>query len=358
MEDGPVQCRHWAPAGTEILVNTKQTTTADRVVRHRLVIGAKEPETAEIVGAEVEAGTRVKVEVEVGPGTGTEVGPGAEVGVVARIETTTDAVTTATHPQDAIADRVQDLVPDHGHGHGHDHDHDLLHAVLANTVAAVAVAVTIIVVIIIRVVVAVGNVHGLLAVARDPPLIQIRVLQIRMIVIIAGSGAESIVAKSKKEKKNQASKAYGTFGILTAADMWNKENEFQAWLMEVKKLDPEKIPQNQMKQHFIGFMEDYNTVTMPHEKFYNLTKWEERQRAIRMGEPLPESQIGAVNLLNDEEQLRMKQRDRRKLNVASNPVLMTQSQVQELRRVQHERVEADRLRKMGFDAGRKGVRYE
>ncbi|KAG0337062.1 hypothetical protein BG000_005872 [Podila horticola] len=165
--------------------------------------------------------------------------------------------------------------------------------------------------------------------------------------------------KSKKEKKSHASKAYGTHGILTPADMWNKENEFQAWLMEVKHLNPETIPQMQMKQHFLGFMEDYNTVTMPHEKFYNLSQWEDRQRAIRMGEPLPESKQGMVDLMNDEEQLRMRQRDRRKLNVAaSGPILMTQSQVQELRKVQHERVEADRLRKMGFDAGRKGVRYE
>ncbi|KAG0086488.1 hypothetical protein BGZ92_008099 [Podila epicladia] len=165
--------------------------------------------------------------------------------------------------------------------------------------------------------------------------------------------------KSKKEKKSHASKAYGTYGILTQADMWNKENEFQAWLMEVKHLNPETIPQTQMKQHFLGFMEDYNTVTMPHEKFYNLAQWEDRQRAIRMGEPLPESKQGMVDLMNDEEQLRMRQRDRRKMNVAaSGPILMTQSQVQELRKVQNERVEADRLRKMGFDAGRKGVRYE
>ncbi|KAG0307688.1 hypothetical protein BGZ97_000314 [Linnemannia gamsii] len=141
--------------------------------------------------------------------------------------------------------------------------------------------------------------------------------------------------------------------------MWNKESEFQAWLMEVKHLNPETIPQNKMKEHFVGFMEDYNTVTMPHEKFYNLSKWEDRQRAIRMGEPLPEDKQGSVNLMNDEEQLRMKQRDRRKTNLSSQPqILMTQSQLQELRKVSHERVEADRLRKLGLDAGRKGVRYE
>ncbi|KAF9281800.1 hypothetical protein BGZ68_006428 [Mortierella alpina] len=169
----------------------------------------------------------------------------------------------------------------------------------------------------------------------------------------------AIVVGIKSKKKSHSSKEYGTHGILTASDMWNKENEFQAWLIEVKGMNPETIPQTKMKEHFLGFMEDYNTVTMPHEKFYNLTQWEDRQRAIRMGEPLPKDKQGAVNLMNDEEQLRMKQRDRRKMNLSTQPqILMSQSQLQELRKVSHERVEADRLRKMGFDAGRKGVRYE
>ncbi|KAF9937110.1 hypothetical protein BGZ65_001788, partial [Modicella reniformis] len=165
--------------------------------------------------------------------------------------------------------------------------------------------------------------------------------------------------KSKREKGSRASKEYGTYGVLTPADMWNKEGEFQAWLMEVKNLNPETIPQSKMKEHFVGFMEDFNTVTMPHEKFYNLNKWEERQRAIRMGEPLPEEKQGSVNLMNDEEQLKMKHRDRRKTNLSNQPqILMTQSQLHELRKVAHERVEADRLRKMGFDAGNRGVRYD
>ncbi|KAG0243613.1 hypothetical protein BGW41_001824 [Actinomortierella wolfii] len=163
--------------------------------------------------------------------------------------------------------------------------------------------------------------------------------------------------KSKKESVNKASKEYGTYGILTPADMWNKESEFQAWLMEVKNLNPETIPQNKMKEHFVGFMEDYNTVTMPHEKYYDLEKWETRQRAIRMGEPIPESQQGKVNLWNDQEQLRMQQRDKRRANASSTPMYVTTSMLEEMRRSQHERVETDRLRRMGFDTTRKGGRH-
>ncbi|KAF9978581.1 hypothetical protein BGZ73_001754 [Actinomortierella ambigua] len=140
--------------------------------------------------------------------------------------------------------------------------------------------------------------------------------------------------------------------------MWNKESEFQAWLMEVKHLNPETIPQNKMKEHFVGFMEDYNTVTMPSEKFYDLEKWETRQRAIRMGEAVPDTQqAGKVNLWDDQEQLRLQQRDKRRLNASNTPMYVTTSMLEEMRRSQHERVEADRLRRMGFDTTRKGGRH-
>ncbi|KAG0233806.1 hypothetical protein BGW42_007177 [Actinomortierella wolfii] len=191
--------------------------------------------------------------------------------------------------------------------------------------------------------------------------IQMTVAVVTVATVIAagaGAGAEAGAGrKSKKESVNKASKEYGTYGILTPADMWNKESEFQAWLMEVKNLNPETIPQNKMKEHFVGFMEDYNTVTMPHEKYYDLEKWETRQRAIRMGEPIPESQQGKVNLWNDQEQLRMQQRDKRRANASSTPMYVTTSMLEEMRRSQHERVETDRLRRMGFDTTRKGGRH-
>ncbi|KAG0269695.1 hypothetical protein DFQ27_002659 [Actinomortierella ambigua] len=142
------------------------------------------------------------------------------------------------------------------------------------------------------------------------------------------------------------------------SSMWNKESEFQAWLMEVKHLNPETIPQTKMKEHFVGFMEDYNTVTMPHEKFYDLEKWETRQRAIRMGEAVPDpQQAGKVNLWDDQEKLRQQQRDKRRLNASNTPMYVTTSMLEEMRRSQHELVGADRLRRMGFDTSRKGGRH-
>ncbi|KAF9174671.1 hypothetical protein BGX21_000412 [Mortierella sp. AD011] len=328
---------------------------SDRVI---ILPGTEAGVTTEAVVISIEAGAGAVVETETRERVGTGVGTGVETGVEtgARIQTVVKIA--------AIAITRNRLVPEETLDHAPDLDHGLHRATLADTAV---VATTITVAAAARAVEVTIGVNDLddpdldLGLGHCPPidLAIPNLLDLNQTVIVSVGSTAAVAAKSKKERKSHSSKAYGTYGILTPADMWNKENEFQAWLMEVKKLNPETIPHNKMKDHFIGFMEDYNTVTMPHEKFYNLTKWEDRQRAIRMGEPLPESAQGSVNLMNDEEMLRMKQRDKRKMNISSQPqVLMTQSQLQELRKVSHERVEADKLRKMGFDAGRKGVRYE
>ncbi|KAF9995561.1 hypothetical protein BGZ79_010752 [Entomortierella chlamydospora] len=327
---------------------------SDRVI---VLPGTEAGVTTEAAVISIEAGAEAVVETE----TKTRVETGVETGVKTGVETRARIQTVVKIA--AIAITRNHLVPEEILDHAPDLDHGLHRTALADTAV---VATTITVAAAARVVEVTIGVNDL-----DDPDLDLALGLDRDRKRRKHSNSSSSrkkkdrkdrkkdKKKSKKEKKSHSSKAYGTYGILTPADMWNKENEFQAWLMEVKKLNPETIPHNKMKDHFIGFMEDYNTVTMPHEKFYNLTKWEDRQRAIRMGEPLPESTQGSINLMNDEEMLRMKQRDKRKMNVSSQPqILMTQSQLQELRKVSHERVEADKLRKMGFDTGRKGVRYE
>ncbi|KAF9110118.1 hypothetical protein BGX27_006750 [Mortierella sp. AM989] len=299
----------------------------------------------------INAGAEAEVTVRVGTRTGAETRTGARTGAGAAIERV-DIVMMIV----VITNLLQEETLDHVL----DPNHDLHRAALARAdmilIATVMAA-------------AAGVVEATKRVSdRDDQdldldllmdLVILNLQDLNQTVIAREGNMEVVVAKSKKEKKSHSSHAYGTHGILTPADMWNKESEFQAWLMEVKNLNPETIAHNKMKDHFIGFMEDYNTVTMPHEKFYNLKLWEDRQRAIRMGEPLPESKQGAVNLMDDEEQLRMMQRDKRKVNLSNIPKFsMSQSQLQELSRVNHERTEANTLRKMGFDAGRRGVRYE
>ena len=51
--------------------------------------------------------------------------------------------------------------------------------------------------------------------------------------------------------------------VLTGGGMrcslYNKEQEFRAWLVEERKINPETITKDQTKKEFARFAEDYNT---------------------------------------------------------------------------------------------------
>jgi hypothetical protein len=61
--------------------------------------------------------------------------------------------------------------------------------------------------------------------------------------------------------------------------------EFEAYMDEVKKM-PGITGQSrgEVMEWFRTFMEDYNTATMPHEKYYNLEAWEMRDYRERQEE--------------------------------------------------------------------------
>jgi hypothetical protein len=56
--------------------------------------------------------------------------------------------------------------------------------------------------------------------------------------------------------------------------MLAKQPEFVAWLADVKGTSREKLGRWDEKDLFAEYAEDYNTATLPHEKFYNLARWE------------------------------------------------------------------------------------
>ena len=67
----------------------------------------------------------------------------------------------------------------------------------------------------------------------------------------------------------------GKYGIIREQDFFAKQREFEAYMNEVKN-QPGIMGQGraEVMRAFKDFIEDYNTVTMPHEKFYNYEKWE------------------------------------------------------------------------------------
>jgi len=82
-----------------------------------------------------------------------------------------------------------------------------------------------------------------------------------------------------------ASDQYGRYGIIREADLATKVSEFQQWATEVKKVNIEALPKWEEKELFAEFMEDYNTGTLPHKKYYDLMAYAQQQalKAVKKG---------------------------------------------------------------------------
>jgi len=66
--------------------------------------------------------------------------------------------------------------------------------------------------------------------------------------------------------------------------MFEKQEEFFAWLSEVKGVPQDACGQRELKEHFSSYCEDYNTATFPTEKYYNLRAWmvkEQKRKASK-----------------------------------------------------------------------------
>ena len=85
--------------------------------------------------------------------------------------------------------------------------------------------------------------------------------------------------RSGGDKSKPKEYEYGKFGIIRETDFYAKRPEFMLWALEVKKVDVESLPRFEEKELFRSYMEDYNTATMIHRKYYNLEAYEQEKAA-------------------------------------------------------------------------------
>jgi len=117
--------------------------------------------------------------------------------------------------------------------------------------------------------------------------------------------------RSKKKKQAGRDKAksaalthstnFGKYGIIRETDAAAKRSEFILWALDVKKIDVEVMGRNEEREMFRDYIEDYNTGTLPHRKYYNLEAYEKYKAAKRAAKGQPATKRSAVN---DEEELR------------------------------------------------------
>jgi hypothetical protein len=71
--------------------------------------------------------------------------------------------------------------------------------------------------------------------------------------------------------------AFGKYGIISYPSDFHKESirrSFEIWLAEVKAIPSFNGSKHELMEYFKEYAEDFNTGTMPHEKYYNYDKWE------------------------------------------------------------------------------------
>lgn len=162
--------------------------------------------------------------------------------------------------------------------------------------------------------------------------------------------------KERKEKKRDKGNVphWGKYGIISDLDIFTKGTEFHTWLVEERKINPETISKDQEKKEFSRFVEDYNTATLPHEKYYNMEAYDRRMAALRQGEYLPPT-TDSYDFNADMKALS----GAHKKKSADHDTYMNKEQLMELRKVQQERIEVGRMKLLGMDVKQNfGVRMD
>ncbi|KAJ8516919.1 hypothetical protein ONZ45_g5798 [Pleurotus djamor] len=126
--------------------------------------------------------------------------------------------------------------------------------------------------------------------------------------------------------------------------VYNKAAEFHTWLVEERKINPETISKDQSKKEFASFVEDYNTATLPHEKYYNMEAYDRRMVALRSGEFVPPPD----DSYDPNADMRALQGAHKRKAVEQDTYL-SKEQLQELRKVQQERYQAGKMKSLGMD---------
>lgn len=137
--------------------------------------------------------------------------------------------------------------------------------------------------------------------------------------------------------------------------MYKKQQEFECWLREIRGLDVSALPRSQVSEYFRTFAEDFNTVTLPHVKYYDLESWERRERVERMRSAAASAAVEGRELalggIEDEKRRRVElaeaaraaQAERMRLYLAS----MSKDKVEAMRR----RQELEQQMQVAFKSG-------
>ncbi|KAH7332719.1 hypothetical protein B0J17DRAFT_678552 [Rhizoctonia solani] len=166
--------------------------------------------------------------------------------------------------------------------------------------------------------------------------------------------------RDRKDKKKHKGKTgavtgqWGQHGIINESHMYEKDAEFRTWLVEECKVNPESLSKDATRRQFAQFIEDYNTATLPHPKFYNMESYERQMNSLRNG-MTADVTANTYDLNAD----MAAHTSRHKRPTTEAETYLSREQLQELRKVQNERNQAGQMKRLGMEIkGTMGVRMD
>jgi len=118
-------------------------------------------------------------------------------------------------------------------------------------------------------------------------------------------------------------------------------------------MNRETMSKDQEKKLFLQFVEDYNTATLPHDKYYNMAKYEAHMNLLRNGELVPPS--SEYNPVADFQAHAASH----KRSSVQHDTHLTRDQLAALRKVQNERIEVGKMKVLGLEVKHSmGVRMD
>ncbi|KAI0302436.1 hypothetical protein B0F90DRAFT_1667620 [Multifurca ochricompacta] len=174
---------------------------------------------------------------------------------------------------------------------------------------------------------------------------------------------ESCPSRGRKEKEGKMGwhrLRWATSGANTGSLYLFQRTRISCLAVEERKMNPERMSKDHNKKEFARFVEDYNTAATKYCSYFAPRKvlqyrdYERRMNAMRAGEFVPP----AEDVYDADADMRAHQNNLKRPAVESESYL-DKEQLQELRRVQRERVEAGKMKLLGMDIkANMGVRMD
>lgn len=162
---------------------------------------------------------------------------------------------------------------------------------------------------------------------------------------------EKSIVNNKQEENS-----FGKYGTIKESDLRTStkvQRNFEIWLEEVKGIPQgTHVPKWEMAESFKEYAEDFNTATLPHDKYYDYDKWELVEYNKKKEEA--ENKKGARSDEFQYQEERKKQiEDKRKKELDLVRITMSKEKIEEMKRQSHLKAEMVNAYRVGDEKKRK-----